>query len=113
MNYRKYSKNTAPFSRRDLLKLAAVSMGGAALKPWLRLFQLTDFPQAENLGRVADGMIDIKAQPDYDSQTVGVLYEDAVVTWLREVVGRWPWRNNQRWVEIPEGYVWSPYLVPV
>jgi len=29
------------------------------------------------------------------------------------VVGSWPGRNNQRWVETPQGYIWAPYLQPV
>ena len=113
MNYRKTSLKISPLSRRDFLKMAAAGLGGLALEPWGKLFQLDDFPQFEKLGRVSFGRIDVKAQPDYDSQTVGVLYEDAVVPWLQEVSGRWPLRNNQRWVETPEGFVWCPYLQPV
>jgi hypothetical protein len=41
---------------------------------------------------------------------VGFLYEDAVVPWLREVVGSNPFRYVQRFVETPDGYVWSPLL---
>jgi hypothetical protein len=37
----------------------------------------------------------------------------AVVAWQSEVVGRNPYRTNQRWVETPDGYIWSPYLQPV
>jgi hypothetical protein len=44
---------------------------------------------------------------------VGKLYEDAVVSWSREVVGKNLYRANQRWVETPDGYIWSPYLQPV
>ncbi|MBC8506484.1 MAG: L,D-transpeptidase family protein [Anaerolineales bacterium] len=113
MNHKNSSHKKIPFSRRDFLKFSAVGVGGFALKPWRKLFQLTDFPQSEKLGRVSFGKIDVKAQPDYDSQTVSVLFEDAVVPWLREVSGRWPYRNNQRWVETPEGYIWCPYLQPV
>ena len=65
------------------------------------------------MGRVAVGKVDVKSRPDVDSQTSSVLYEDAVVLWLREVVGRNPYRTNQRWVETPDGYIWSPYLQPV
>ncbi len=100
-------------SRRAFLKIAAMSLGSLGLRPWRGLLELPEFPSAERLGRVCIGRAEIKARPDYDSPTVGGLYEDTVVPWLREVVGRWPWRNNQRWVEIPEGYVWSPYLQPV
>ena len=100
-------------SRREFLKLSALSLGSLAVRPWQKLFYLPEFPQSERLGRVTGGKIDIKAQPDTDSQTVGVLYEDAVVIWLREVVGKNLYRTNQRWVETPEGYIWSPYLQPV
>ncbi len=71
------------------------------------------FPEAERLGRVNVGKVERKISPDIDSQTVDVLYEDAVVPWLREVVGRNPYRVNQRWVDTPDGYIWAPYLQPV
>lgn len=100
-------------SRRDFLKLGAVSLGSLALRPLTRRFRLPDFPQAERLGRVNVGKVEIKAHPDVDSQTVGVLYEDAVVVWLREMVGSNPYRTNQRFVETPDGYIWAPYLQPV
>jgi hypothetical protein len=101
-------------SRRDFLKLAALGLGSLSLRPWKRLFALPDFPQAERLGRVCvDGPIDIKLRPNYDSETVGQVYGDTVVPWIKEVIGRWPYRNNQRWVETPQGYIWSPYLQPV
>lgn len=71
------------------------------------------FPEADRIGRVCVGKVELKMRPDEASDTVGVLYEDAVVPWLREKVGQWPWRNNQRFVETPDGYIWSPYLQPV
>ena len=102
-----------PVSRRDFLKLSALSLSGLAARPWQRLFYLPEFPQSERLGRVTAGKLEIKASADADSQTVGVLYEDAVVIWLREVIGKNLYRTNQRWVETPEGYIWAPYLQPV
>lgn len=102
-------------SRRDFLKLASVAVGSLALRPWRRRSVLPKFPAAEQLGRVARGRMDVKARPDPDSQTVGVLYEDAVVPWLREVVGERPTYifNNQRWVETPDGFVYGALLQPV
>lgn len=102
------------FSRRDFLKLAAAAAGGMALRPYNHLFGLPEFPKSERLGRVCFGKWELKARPDYNSQSVGVLFDDAVVPWLREVVGTWPGgRNNQRWVETPDGYIWGAYLQPV
>lgn len=102
------------FSRREFLKISAAGLGSLALRPWSqRLFALQDFPTHDRLGRVCVGKVELKARPDADAESVGVLYEDAVVPWLREKVGRSPWRNNQRFVETPDGYIWSPYLQPV
>ncbi len=106
-------------TRRDFLKLSALSAGGAAalvaLRPFEQPYDLPEFPQAERLGRVCRpfSKVDVKARPDYDSDTVKVLYEDSVVPWLREVVGKHQGRNNQRFVETPDGYIWSADLQPV
>jgi lipoprotein-anchoring transpeptidase ErfK/SrfK len=102
-------------SRRDALKFSGLSLGVFLAQPLHGLFQLSDFPQAEKLGRVTVGKVDLKIRPDPDSQTVGVLYEDAVLPWIREVTGARPTYifNNQRWVETPQGYIYGPYFQPV
>jgi len=99
-------------SRREFLKIAAAGLGGLGLNSFSRLNQTPEFPVSDVLGR-AFAMEEIKARPDYDSQIVGVLYDDAVVPWLHEVVGRNPYRNKQRWVETPDGYIWAPDLQKV
>ena len=80
-------------SRRDFLKLSALGLGGFVVLPRQQSAALQystlvqpEFPLDERLGRVNVGRIEIKARPDGDSQTVGMLYEDAVVPWLRELV---------------------------
>jgi lipoprotein-anchoring transpeptidase ErfK/SrfK len=102
-------------TRRDFLKVAALGLGGLALRPRSRLLALPDFPQAERLVRVAVGMVELKARPDPESETVGVLYEDAVLPWIRERAGAQPAYifNNQRWIETPQGYIYAPYIQPV
>jgi hypothetical protein len=105
-------------SRRDFLKAAALGMGGLAFPAWFRRLSpgasaLHDFPQAERLGRVFSGPMEVKARPDEDSPTVGQLYEDQVVIWLRETVGKKPLWFNQRFVETPDGYIYAPNLQPV
>jgi lipoprotein-anchoring transpeptidase ErfK/SrfK len=76
---------------------------------------LPEFPSAERLGRIAVGMVELKQRPDMESPTLGVLYEDAVLPWLREVTGASPAFifNNQRWVETPQGFIYGPYVQPV
>nr|NIR94728.1 twin-arginine translocation signal domain-containing protein [Gammaproteobacteria bacterium]NIW46920.1 twin-arginine translocation signal domain-containing protein [Gammaproteobacteria bacterium] len=104
---------TQLLSRRDFLKLSASALAVIGMQPWKQRLALADFPQAERLGRVAVGKVDIKNRPDVESNTIGVLYEDNVVPWLRETPGRQPYRSNQKWVETPDGYIWSPHLQPV
>ena len=104
--------DTKRLTRRQFLKLSALGLGSLGLKPWNRLFTLDDFPQYERLGR-AFAKVEIKSRPDIDAETVGVLYDDAVVPWLHEISGRHPYRYKQRWVETPDGYIWASDLQPV
>jgi len=102
------------FSRREFLKLSLVGLGGLALNGRdLKFLSMPEFPQAERLGRLCVGMVELKARPDENSQSVGRIFEDAVVPWLREVVGQKEYYINKRWVETPDGYVYAPYLQPV
>jgi lipoprotein-anchoring transpeptidase ErfK/SrfK len=103
-------------SRRDFLKLAGLGLGTLTLNPFNRVLPLIDFPTSERLGRnCTGGKVDIKTQPDVTSATVKTVYEDTVLPWLREVNALNPDFNriNQRWVETPEGYIYSSYLQPV
>lgn len=103
-------------SRRNFLHLSAVGLSSLYIHPYTRIFVRAEFPDYERLGRVCiQGKVDIKARPDENSQTVGVLYEDAVVPWLSEVAGIKPDYdlNTQRWVETPDGYIYSPNVQPV
>jgi hypothetical protein len=106
--------NKKNLTRREFLKFSGLALSGLTLRPWERnLTLLEEFPQSDRLGRVGWYSVDVKLRPDHDSETVGVLYEDTVVPWLRETVGRRAYRNNQRYVETPHGYIWSGDLIPV
>ena len=100
-------------SRRNFLQLAALGLGGQAYRLLMNQLALPDFLPGDLLGRVNVGSVELKARKDVDSQTVGILYEDTVVPWLSEQIGENIYRTNQRWVETPDGYIWSPYLQPV
>ncbi len=112
-------QNKPQLTRREFIKLTALSLGGLALTPVLRVHpgarQLQEFPQGERLGRVCEGKWEVKARPNLDSQTVGYVYEDAVFPWLREVIGEKASYifNNQRWVETPDGFIYAPKIQPV
>jgi lipoprotein-anchoring transpeptidase ErfK/SrfK len=98
--------------RRDFLKLAALGAATLAFRP-LAGTLLPEFPQADNLGRITVGKMDVYSRSDAGSPIVGAFYEDNIVVWLREVVGSMPGRTNQRFVETPYGFVWGGYVQPV
>ena len=102
-------------TRHSFLKIAGLCLGSMAFRPWFH--QLAnggvEFPQADRLGRVLGSKVEVKTRPDEESKTVKELYEDTVVPWLREVVGSRPLWNHQRYVETPDGYIYSPNLQPV
>ena len=50
-------------NRRDFLKLAALSTSALAFRPF-QAFSLPVFPQADRLGRIAVGKMDVFAAPD-------------------------------------------------
>lgn len=93
-------------SRRSFLYHSALSFAAVFVPRF-------SFSQEERLGRLTVGMVERKQRPDPDSATVDKVYEDTIIPWLREVIGRRPYRRNQRWVETPQGYIWAPYLQPV
>jgi hypothetical protein len=103
------------FTRRNFLSASLFGLGSLAIAPyWHTIEKLTDFPEAERLGRICVGKVDIRSRPSVTSPSVGVLYEDAMVVWLREVIGPAPLgRVNRRWVETPEGYIYAPSVQPV
>ena len=104
-----------PISRRNFLKLSALGLGMAVLKPTMPILNAAqDFPQVKRLGRVL-AKLDLKSRPSVDSQTTGTLYDDAVVVWLREVMGEpFPmFPTNRRWIETPDGYLPAPLVQPV
>jgi hypothetical protein len=99
--------------RRDFLKIAAFGLSGLALNPFGSLLQLPVFPQSERLGRVLSDKTVVKARPDIDSADVGLYYQDDVVPWLRELVGKRPLWDQQRFVETADGYIYAANLQPV
>lgn len=99
-------------SRKNFLRVASIGLGGMALRILPGLYKLPVFPQADRLGRVFT-RIDVKAKPDFNSEAVKPLYDDAIVPWLHELAGTYPFRFRQRWVETPDGYIWSSDLQPV
>jgi hypothetical protein len=110
-------------SRRDFLKIAGAGLGAMAFRPYrsdiLQNFsqpkRLPVFPKSEIIGRVVDVGIDLRNSPLYDpnvNNTISELNADTLVEWGREVVGRVVGLTNQRYVETPQGYIYSSVLQP-
>jgi lipoprotein-anchoring transpeptidase ErfK/SrfK len=103
-------------SRRDFLKLTGLGLGALAFNPHRTgpASDLPQFPNAERLGRVLS-RLDVRSAASLGAPAVKTLYEDSIVEWQREVVSAVvvEGRVNQRWVETPEGFIYSPDLQPV
>ena len=112
------------FSRRDFLKIAGAGLGALAFKPYrnfnLEYFssfkRLPQFPSSEIIGRVVDPGVDLRSSPTNDQNlntSISKLAADTLVVWGREVVGNVLYGlSNQRYVETPEGYIYSSVLQP-
>lgn len=114
-------------TRREFLKLSGVGLAGVgalAFKPY-RTFdleylsspkRLSPFPHGEILGRVVDPGVDLRNQPTNDpsvNSSIAKLGADTLLEWKREVLGNViGGLSNQRYVETPEGYVYSSVLQP-
>jgi len=110
------TKAITKLSRKEFLRLGGLGLSALALRSWkdkgFLLSPAEDVPPTERLGRVVVPLATVRARPTVDSPEITKLTEDAVVPWLSESVGFTPYRN-QRWVETPAGYIWSPFLQPV
>ena len=111
-----------PVSRRDFLKIAGVGLSALAFNPLTKnqyeaLYapkRLPQFPASEIIGRLL-GMTDIRSRPSNDDLVgvpVGKLYDDNLIEWNREVVGQAIGLTNQKYLETPQGYIWSSRVQP-
>jgi hypothetical protein len=111
-------------SRRDFLKLSGIGLGALTLRPPkgfdLEYFsspkRLPQFPSSDIIGRVLENGIDLRSQPTNDESlntTISELAADTLVEWGRQVVGNViGGLSNQRYVETPQGYIYSSVLQP-
>jgi hypothetical protein len=101
-------------TRRDFLKLVAGTAGAMAFRPLSRGLPLPEFPSGERLGRLTS-TLEYRSAPRVDYPPIGKVYEDSVVTVLKEVDAQKKDFNfsNQRWIETPDGYLYSGYIQPV
>jgi len=115
-------------SRRDFLKLSGVGIAGLSAMALDRYKsfdfgqlnmpkRLPQFPASEIIGRVVDPDISLRSTPTNDdlavNNVVAKLGADTLVEWNREILGNViGGLNNQRYVETPQGYIYSSVLQP-
>lgn len=114
-------------SRREFLKLSGLGLAGLSALAFNRYKtfdfetlaspkRLPQFPNSPIIGRVVDPGIDLRNIPTNDpnlNTSIASLGADTLLEWNREVVGNViGGLNNQRYVETPQGYVYSSVLQP-
>ena len=108
-------KSITILTRREFLGAAALGLGAISLNRWhLEKWASAKNSPLDHLGRVCFGPVEVKTRPAENAKTVATLYEDAIVTSLQEVVGESrPYHRSRRWLETPDGFIWSPLVQPV
>ncbi len=107
------------FTRREFIKAGIGLLGGVYLSMPSKATAFVDIPTTEKIGRIAIGgdgaRFDLKAKPDFYSNSVGLVYHDDLIPWYREVAASSLDLNsiNQRWVETEGGYIYAGYVQPV
>jgi len=106
-------------SRRKFLQLSSATTAFALVNPKLSFDHfsktskdLNDWPSDTPLGRNCKAAtINIRSGPSENSSVVKSVIEDTVFQWEKEVVGEAPGGLvSRRWVQTPEGYVYSPFV---
>lgn len=100
-------------SRREALKVAGLGIAGLSMPAFHDPMLPARTDPVSRLGRICAASVDVFSQPDATSSSVATLYEDSLIECHRELVGYHPYRINQRWIETPDGYIWSPNVQPV
>jgi hypothetical protein len=105
--------NMSKITRRELLKQSIIAGGALGLAPWIESRHQEVWPESQKLGRVCKGKVFVRAKPYVNSTVVKEIYDDAVVVWIRDVVGENPGLGSSVWVETTDGYIYAPRLQSV
>ncbi len=104
-------------TRREVLKLGLLGLGGLALRPYATLFDLSTPPPPEydgQQGRVLAGNIQVHLQPNFDSEKVRTYWRDTVLPITGATIGDEEPPYNRVWYRIgTEGYAHSGNIQPV
>lgn len=73
---------------------------------------LQQWENGQRYGRVCFGKVSVRNRPHPDAEVTKDIYDDAIVPWLKEVVGASPGYGSRNWVETPDGYIYASRLQP-
>jgi lipoprotein-anchoring transpeptidase ErfK/SrfK len=113
---KKNRKDQQIINRREFLELSGLCAGALFIQRIDKRSSFFDLPESDLIGRnCTGGIVTVRSKPDVNSAVVKEVYEDTLFPWLREVSATNPDYNHfiQRWVETPDGFVYSPTLQPV
>jgi lipoprotein-anchoring transpeptidase ErfK/SrfK len=97
-------------SRRDFLKLSTLSLGLLAFSPFPPRQQEQDNGA---IGRVAVSQLDIRAEPNFESEIIGKRYRDQLIRIYKTITPESGPAYNPYWYRIWGGYVHSMRIQPV
>ncbi len=102
------------YSRRDFLKLSALSLGALAFRPFYGVGEsISQEMDSEQIARVAINSISVYKHPDDTSQILYTRYRDELINIYEEIVSDKGPKWNPVWYKVWRGYVHSARLQPV
>jgi hypothetical protein len=98
-------------SRRDFLKLSALSLGTLAFRPFPGLAPERDLSESRPVGivRITVADTDVFIDPDANSAIVRKFERDQLVTILEEIRDPEAMANAPLWYRVRDGYLFSMY----
>lgn len=100
-------------SRRDFIKISALSLGLLAARPYSPArapFPPQEFTPFAKFGRVTTRSIFTYSQPDMDSSRLERIARDSLLELLEEITSTKGPSYNPHWYRIASGYVHSAYI---
>jgi hypothetical protein len=111
----------AGLTRRQFLRLAAGTLGAAAVLPfanWTNVYAaegapVPTFAPPASLGRVATWGVEIRQKPSLEGKLVRTAQRDEVIKLLGQWAGTPVMPNNDIWYQTDDGYAYSSWIQPV
>lgn len=100
-------------SRREFLRLGALSSAAAGLLHFRDWLPENEVPPIHGYGRIAWDWLPVRDRPSFNGNQVGRRNLDQVIPLLEEVISEEGPAYNPRWYRVVGGYLFSGYVQPV